>query len=120
MESTLTVRTTLAGLLIPLLFACAAEPRHQVRVDGATPDSFNRSWSKLVASLSRSEQAELNGSVLVLVVVKASKTGLKQGAQIGLDPAFLREELDGKNFDEIIASSHATGARLEVKKRAVD
>jgi hypothetical protein len=73
------------------------------------------SWSRLNASLSSYQQAQLNTAILILGATKLHDAGYKGPPSFG--PETLRADLDGKSFDDILAAAKATGAKVSVGPR---
>jgi hypothetical protein len=106
----MTPRSLVPSLVLVLVAACATVPQQPLRVDGSTPEAFRASWSRLVASLSSDQQAQLNTAVLLIGATKQRDSGFKDAA--GFSPETLRLDLDGKTYADIVAAAKATGARV--------
>ena len=108
----MTLRFTALSMLITLFLGCASTPQQPLRVDGSTPEAFRSSYSRLNASLSASQQAQLNTAILLLGVTKLNDPAYQGQSSFG--PETLRTELDGKTFDQILAAAKATGTTFKV------
>jgi hypothetical protein len=106
----MTSRFLVPSLALVLLGACATVPHQPPRVDGSTPEAFRASWSRLVASLSSNEQAQLNTAVLLIGATKQHDSGFKDAAAFSAET--LRLDLDGKTYADIVAAAKATGAKI--------
>jgi len=102
------------SVLLGLLAGCASTPQQPLRVDGSTPEAFQASWSRLNASLSAQQQAQLNTAILLLGATKLHDSGYKGPSSFG--PETLRADLNGKTFEEIIAAGKATGATIKINQ----
>jgi hypothetical protein len=99
------------SILLPLILAgCASTAPVEIRVDGSSLASFRTSWSKLNASLSSQQQAQLNTAVLLIGATKLHDSEYQRSPSFG--PETLRGDLDGKNYEDILKAAQATGARV--------
>ena len=108
----MTARLIAASVLLSLLVGCVSTPKEPVRIDGSTPEAFRVSWSRLNASLSNQQQAQLNTAIVLLGATKLHNSGYQGPDSFG--PETLRTDLDGKTFDGILQTAKATGATVKI------
>jgi hypothetical protein len=90
---------------------CASTPAGPVRIDGSTPEACEVSWKTMEASLSAQERQQLDIALLLIGSTKQHRLGTSTTSP-GISPETVREELDGKDFEEIVALGKATGTRI--------
>lgn len=99
-----------AALLV-ILAGCASTPSGPVRIDGSSPEACQRSWKRLESSLNGQQRQQLDIALLLIGSTKQHGLGTLTTSP-GISPATIREEIDGKDFEEIIAIGKATGTRI--------
>jgi hypothetical protein len=97
--------------LIAVLAGCAATPSGPIRIDGSSPQACEASWKKLEASLNSQQRMQLDVALLLIGATKQHRLGTMT-TSAGISPETIREEIDGKDFAEIVALGKATGARI--------
>lgn len=98
-------------LLGAVLAACAAAPSGLVRIDGSNPEACQASWKKLESSLNSQQRQQLELALLLIGSTKQVRLGTVTTSP-GISPESIREEIDGKDYPEIIALAKATGTRI--------
>jgi hypothetical protein len=105
------------GVLI-LLTGCATIPAAPIRIDGSSPEACQASWNKLEASLNAQDRQQLDFALLLIGATRQHQLGTITTSP-GISAASIREEIDGKDFQEIIALAKATGAKITNVERPV-
>ena len=101
----------LGFMLFTVLAGCASTPSAPVRIDGSSPEACQRSWKKLESSLNGQQRQQLEFALLLIGSTKQHRLGTLTTSP-GISPETIREEIDGKDFEEIIALGKATGTRI--------
>jgi len=101
----------LSFILFTVLAGCASTPSGPVRIDGSSPEACQRSWKKLESSLNSQQRQQLDIALLLIGSTKQLRLGALTTSP-GISPETIREEIDGKDFEEIIALGKATGTRI--------
>jgi hypothetical protein len=101
----------LALVLIASLAACASTPLVPVRMDGSSPQACQASWKRLEASLNGQQRQQLDLALLLIGATKQHRLGTLTTSP-GISPETVREEIDGKDFAEIVALAKATGTTI--------
>jgi hypothetical protein len=101
----------LALVLITVLAACATAPTAPLRIDGSSTEACHASWTRLEASLNAQQQQQLDIALLLIGSTKQHRLGTLTTSP-GISPESIRQEIDGKDFDEIVALSKATGTTI--------
>lgn len=106
---TLVVMATLAG--------CAhTAPAPVMRIDGASPETFQASWDRLYRSLELSERFQLEAAILPIAlghyhsVVDVPPSVLAAG----FGPQDIRAQIDGLSYREIIALAQRQPVKVSV------
>ena len=98
-------------VLVALLAGCASTPSEPVRIDGSSPEACQRSWKRLESSVNAQQRQQLDIALLLIGSTKQHYQGTLT-TSAGISPETIREEIDGKDFEEIIALGKATGTRI--------
>jgi hypothetical protein len=98
-------------VLVGALVGCASTPATPVRIDGSSPQACQASWKNMEASLNARERQQLDIALLLIGSTKQRQLGTLTTSP-GISPETVREEIDGKDFNEIVALATATGARI--------
>jgi|SRR5271169_2181291 len=98
-------------VLITLLAACATAPVAPVRIDGSSSEACHVSWSKLEASLNVQDRQQLDLALLLIGATKQHRLGTLTTSP-GISAESIRQEIDGMDFEEIIALAKATGSKI--------
>jgi hypothetical protein len=98
-------------VLVAVLAACASTPSGPVRVDGSSPEACQESWKKLESSLNGQQRQQLDLALLLIGSTKQHRLGALTTSP-GISPETIREEIDGKDFEEIVALAKATGTTI--------
>jgi hypothetical protein len=98
-------------VLIAVVTGCTSTPSGPLRIDGSSPQSCQASWNKLEASLNAQQRGQLDMALLLIGATKQHRLGTMATSE-GISPETIREEVDGKDFEEIVALGKATGARI--------
>jgi len=100
------------GLVLGLtLVGCASTPSGPVRIDGSSPEACDASWKRMEASLDARQRQQLDFALLIIGATKQHRLGTMTTSP-GISPESIREEIDGKDFKEILAVAKATGTRI--------
>ena len=105
-------------VLIALLSACATAPAAPLRIDGSSPEACRTSWAKMEASLNAQDKQQLEVAMLLIGATKQHRLGTAETSG-GISPESIREEIDGKDFEEIVAKGKATGTKITGVERPV-
>jgi len=105
-------------VLITVLAACATAPAAPLRIDGSSAEACQASWTKLEASLNAQQQQQLEIALLLIGSTKQHRLGTLTTSP-GISPESIRQEIDGKDFQEIVALAKATGATITNVQRPV-
>jgi hypothetical protein len=103
--------TVLALVLITVLAACATAPAAPLRIDGSSTGACQASWTKLEASLNGQQRQQLDIALLLIGSTKQHRLGTLTTSP-GISPESIRQEIHGKDFDEIVALAKATGTAI--------
>jgi hypothetical protein len=98
-------------VLITVLAACATAPAARLRIDGSSTEACQASWTKLEASLNAQQRQQLDIALLLIGSTKQHRLGTLTTSP-GISPESIRQEIDGKDFDEIVALAKATGTTI--------
>lgn len=98
-------------VLVAILAGCASTPSGPVRIDGSSPEACQRSWKRMEASLNGQQRQQLDVALLLIGSTKQHRLGTLTTSP-GISPETIREEIDGKDFAEIIALGKATGTTI--------
>ena len=98
-------------VLVALLAGCASTPPGPVRIDGSSPEACQRSWKRMESSLNSQQRQRLDIALLLIGSTKQHRLGALTTSP-GISQETIREEIDGKDFDEIVALARATGTRI--------
>ena len=98
-------------VVIVVLVGCASTPSGPLRIDGSSPEACQASWKKLESSLNGQERQQLELALLLIGATKQHRLGTVTTSP-GISPETIREEIDGKDFEEIVALAKATGSRI--------
>ena len=110
--------TVLPLILIAVLVACATTPAAPLRIDGSSTEACQASWTKLEASLNAQQRQQLD--IALLLIGSTQQHRLRTlTSSVGISPEAIRQEIDGKDFDEILALAKATGTRITNVQRPV-
>lgn len=101
----------LGFVLVAALASCASMPADPVRIDGSSAQACEASWKKMAASLNGQQRQQLELALLLIGSTKQHQLGTLATSP-GISPSSIREEIDGKDFDEIVATAKATGTRI--------
>jgi hypothetical protein len=113
-------RIQVVTLLLALaLCGCASHTLTEYRIDSSSEDAFHRSWQALAGHLTPDQTAQLNIAVLLIGATKQMAVGTLTSAP-GIGPDTIRAEVDGMTFDEIVALSKRSGARITNIQHAHD
>ncbi|HEY6621564.1 MAG TPA: DUF6694 family lipoprotein [Steroidobacteraceae bacterium] len=100
------------GIVLAVAMAgCASTPSGPLRMDGSSPEACQRSWKRMEASLSGQQRQELDIALLLIGSTKQHRLGALTTSP-GISPETIRVEIDGKDFEEIVALGKATGTRI--------
>ena len=105
-------------VLAGVLAGCASAPTAPVRIDGSNPQACETSWKRVEASLNSQQRQQLDLALLLIGSTKQHRLGT-MATSPGISPTTIREEIDGKDFVEIIALAKATGSRITDIQRPV-
>jgi hypothetical protein len=105
-------------VLITVLAACATAPVVPLRIDGSSTEACRASWTKLEASLNVQQRQQLDVALLLIGSTKQFRLGTLTTSP-GISPESIRQEIDGKDFDEIVALARATGTTITNVQRPV-
>jgi hypothetical protein len=106
----------LALVLITVLAACGTAPAAPLRIDGSSTEACRASWTKLEASLSAQQRRQLDIALLLIGSTKQHRLGTLTTSP-GISPDSIRQEIDGKDFVEIVALAKATGTTVTNVRR---
>jgi|HubBroStandDraft_5_1064220.scaffolds.fasta_scaffold1520427_1 hypothetical protein len=98
-------------VVLTAVVSCASTPSGRVRIDGSSPQACEVSWRKMEGSLNSQQRQQLELALLLIGSTKQHRSGTITTSQ-GISPATVREEIDGKDFHEIIALAKATGTTI--------
>lgn len=98
-------------VLVAVLASCASTPSSPVRVDGSSPAACQASWKRLESSLNGQQRQQLDIALLLIGSTKQHRLGTLTTSP-GISPENIHEEIDGKDFEEIIAVGKATGTTI--------
>jgi hypothetical protein len=101
----------LSFVLLTVFAGCASTPPGQVRIDGSSPERCQASWKELESSLNDQQRQQLELALLVIGATKQHRLGTITTSQ-GISVETIREEIAGKDFEEIVALAKATGSRI--------
>ena len=101
----------LGFVLVAVLAGCAFTPSGQVRIDGSSPEACQRSWNRMESSLNGQQRQQFDIALLLIGSTKQRRLGALTTSP-GISPETIREEIDGKDFEEIIALGKATGTTI--------
>jgi hypothetical protein len=105
-------------VLAGVLAGCASTPVAPVRIDGSTSRACEATWKKMESSLNAQQRQQLDIALLLIGSTKQHRLGtLTTGP--GISPETIREEIDGKDFEEIVAMGRATGTKITGVERPV-
>ena len=93
------------------LAGCVSTPAGPVRIDGSSPQACDASWKKMEASLNGQQRQQLDFALLLIGSTKQHRLGTLTTSP-GISPETIRQEIDGKDFTEIVALAKATGAKI--------
>jgi hypothetical protein len=97
--------------MLVVLVGCVSTPSAPIRIDGSSAKACEASWKRMEASLNRQQQQQLDIALLLIGSTKMRQQGTLT-TSAGISPASIREEIDGKDFAEILVLAKATGARI--------
>jgi hypothetical protein len=100
-----------AAVLAGMLASCASAPVAPIRIDGSSSRALDASWKKMEASLNTQQRQQLEFALLLIGSTKQHRLGTLTSSP-GISPNTIREEIDGKDFEEIVALGKATGTRI--------
>ncbi len=108
------------GMIAGMLLACAHTPASSTsRIDGSTPQRFQASWDRMYASLSPRKQSELSVAILLIALGKyQSLMDLPPSVKSGIGPQTVRKQIDGMNFEEILALANRQSMKIVKVERA--
>ena len=98
-------------VLVVILAGCASTPVAPLRIDGSSPQACEASWKRMEASLNAQQRQQLDIALLLIGSTKQRRLGTLATSP-GISPDSIREEIDGKDFAEIVALGKATGTRI--------
>jgi hypothetical protein len=101
---------------ITILAGCATTPAAPLRIDGSTPEACQASWAKLEASLNAQQRQQLDLALLLIGSTKQHRLGTIATSP-GISPETIRQEIDGKDFQGILALAKATGTTITSVQR---
>jgi hypothetical protein len=101
----------LSFVFITVFAGCASTPSGPVRIDGSSPQACEASWKRLESSLNGQQRQQLDLALLLIGSTKQHYQGTLTTSP-GISPETIREEIDGKDFAEIIALAKATGTTI--------
>jgi hypothetical protein len=93
------------------LIGCASSPSGPIRIDGSSPKACEASWKMMESSLNAQQRQQLDLALLLIGSTKQHRLGTMTTSP-GISPETIREEIDGKDFAEIVALAKATGTRI--------
>ena len=99
------------NLITVLAAACVTLPAAPIRIDGSSTEACQASWTKLESSLNTQQRQQLDIALLLIGSTQQHRLGTLTTSS-GISPESIRQEIDGKNFDEIIALAKATGTTV--------
>ena len=99
------------SVMFAVLAGCAATSPGLVRIDGSSASACKASWKRMEASLNGQQRQRLDIALLLIGSEKQHKEGTL-ATSVGISPASIREEIDGKDFTEILALAKATGTTI--------
>jgi len=105
-------------LIAVLVAACGTLPAAPLRIDGSSTEACQASWTKLEASLNSQQRQQLDIALLLIGSTKQLRLGTLTTSP-GISPESIRQEIDGKDFDEIVALAKATGTTITNVQRPV-
>jgi hypothetical protein len=106
------IMNRLFGFVVAAVLAsCASAPLGPVRIDGSSPQACEASWKRLESSLNGQQRQQLDLALLLIGSTKQHRLGSLTTSP-GISPETIREEIDGKDFDEIVALAKATGTTI--------
>ena len=105
-------------VLIAVLSACVTAPAAPLRIDGSSAEACQASWAKMEASLNAQDRQQLELAMLLIGATKQHRLGTLASGP-GIAPEIIREEIDGKDFEEIVAMGKATGTKITGVERPV-
>ena len=111
MECVMNRSKVLSFVLCMVLAGCASTPSGPVRIDGSSPQACELSWKRLESSLNGQQRQQLDLALLLIGSTKQLLLGTLTTSP-GISPETVREEIDGKDFEEIVALAKATGATI--------
>jgi hypothetical protein len=89
---------------LAVMAACAHAPAGAVlRIDGSTPEAFQKSWDRMHASLMPGQQAQLEMALLPIALGKYKRfTDVPASLLNGIGPETIRTDIDGLSYQEIL------------------
>jgi hypothetical protein len=100
------------GIVLAVALAgCASAPVAPVRIDGSSAQACEASWKKMEASLNAEQRQQLDIAMLFIGATKQRRLGTLTTSP-GIGPSSIREEIDGKDFEDIVDLGRATGMRI--------
>jgi len=105
-------------VLVSVLAGCATAPAAPLRIDGSSSTACQASWKRLESSLNGQQRQQLELALLLIGSTKQFRLGTVTTSP-GISPETIREEIDGKDFEEIVAMAKATGTRITGVERPV-
>jgi hypothetical protein len=98
-------------VMLAVLVGCVSTPPGPVTIDGSSAKACDVSWKRMEASLNGQQRQQLDIALLLIGSTKQHNQGTLPTSP-GISPANIREEIDGKNFTEILALAKATGTTI--------
>ena len=98
-------------VMLAVLAGCASTPLGPVKIDGSSAKACEASWKRMEASLNGQQRQQLDLALLLIGSTKQLKEGTLTTSP-GISAASIREEIDGKDFTEIVALAKATGTTI--------
>jgi hypothetical protein len=98
-------------VFVTVFAGCASTPSGPVRIDGSSPQACEASWKRLESSLNGQQRQQLDIALLLIGSTKQHRDGTLTTSP-GISPETIREEIDGKDFEEIVALAKATGTTI--------
>lgn len=98
-------------VLAAVLVGCASIPVAPVRIDGSSAQACDESWKRMEASLNAQQRQQLDIALLLIGSTKQHRLGTLTTSP-GISPDTIRQEIDGKDFGEIVALGKGTGTRI--------
>ena len=103
-------RSSMGLLVVSMVVGCATIHAAPVAVDGSSPTAFPSSWRALLATLNSSQQEKLNTAVFLIGATKLRHSNY--AGPPSFRPETLRNDLDGKTYQQILDAASATGTKI--------